>query len=70
MIYVYALSHIARSNKTAVKEDHDCVAICNSITDEIRSFMDHYHKQQNGILQCIEISNAGETRKEECFLTI
>ena len=42
----------------------------NRITDEIRSFTDHYHKQQNGILQCIEISNASETRKEERFLTI
>ena len=39
------------------------------ITDEIWSFTDHYHKQ-NGVFQCIKISNACETRKEECFLTI
>ena len=32
--------------------------------------MDHYYKQQNGVLQCIEIPNACETRKEERFLTI
>ena len=39
-------------------------------TRETRSFTDHYPKQQNGVFQCIEISNACETRKEERFLTI
>ena len=33
-------------------------------------FYGHYHKQQNGVLQCIEISNACETRKYERFITI
>ena len=54
------------------KENHDCAAqpSCNRTTSKIQSFTDPYHKQQNGVLQCIEIPNACETHKEERFLTI
>ena len=60
--------HTHNSNaqqQESLKEDH---RLCSHhVTDEIRSFTDHYHKRKNGILQCIEIFNVGETHKEERF---
>ena len=46
------------------RRGHQCITV------ETQSFTDHCHKQLNGVLQCIQISNAGETRTEERFLTI